>query len=895
MSAGIVEEPGFDTKIQQFTPIRNSPVWRRAVRQYHCEEDVANTSDFTRLQFKVHCQEKNLVCGDARIVFPLELMAFYGDPDDLTRQSTPMSMAVNDGKASCNIAISQNAPWNAFETVNTVVNTKVYTEKPRSYGKMLSSTYQSVSELQFMNNHSLKPIANTARDPRLLITQQHPVLNHNGEPTGSSVTVHRSDNEPTAFSLENANSGFLERSRHFQDNLNDSGLSWEGDISSLLNCGPFSAEARGQGNDQIPFIEDLFLSLVFKQTKCSLDAGLAPSRGADYRKVIIQSLFEFLTPATASFFKKKAPPALQFPTHYILKWTSRPYIQIEWLSYNPAAMLPMYRLQGFQYKLTKSNEFFLPLTDRMDERNVFSPRVSTQCLSVPNKLYIWAELSENSARDSFLFGGAFRTCEIVNKTLMVRVNGESHIIDRPDNQSMLFKWWKRHSNSVAEYPTWQKCPVIILTPNEIGLSNWLENDAILSTVEVSCDIQLSKLQHIEYNTAISEDGLIQSGIRTSTHNAPELTYIPFRAENLSWRFSDNFSHTDELTHSGILSLHTITRSKNLLQSGDPPYIPATARQMGFMENYYIRNLNQDERMRVKNCLRGVCRLQNSVWVKYNTNTRNFVSTFFHVPLTHWFEFQNYVEDRPNNESEGFRFCPWDAVDTYDFESVPIIQTGDDGQRLDLSVFGTLGRTFDNHLQDPIAMFNYQNTMPGGDARDIYKGSSPGPDAVSLDKDGIYFSNNDSAEIRPYINDMMEVATTDKDAYTTIWGDSDGVTPIVWICMEPPEPETDEWYFFKEQFLNAQDEPIEVDRETALEAIYECSLYRGEQNSIIENTSFRSINQIVGYARGHEAKDTAQQHLKYELNILSEYSNQQIVMDANRRTAVRLENNVPVAF
>ena len=153
MSSGIVQEPGFDTKVQQFTPIRSAPVWRRAVRKYHCEEDVAHSDEFRQLSFKIHCQEKNLVINDARLVFPLMLSCYKGDPKDPDTDTFIQNMAVINGKAACNIAIAQNAPWNAFETVNTVVNTKVYTEKPRAYGKMLSKCYQSVSELQFQNNH----------------------------------------------------------------------------------------------------------------------------------------------------------------------------------------------------------------------------------------------------------------------------------------------------------------------------------------------------------------------------------------------------------------------------------------------------------------------------------------------------------------------------------------------------------------------------------------------------------------------------------------------------------------------------------------------------------------------------------------------------------------------
>ena len=905
MSSGIVEEPGYDTKVQQFTPIRNAPVWRRAVRQYRCLEDVANTSDFTRLQFKVHCQEKNLVCSDARLVFPLELTCYNKDPEDVDADSQILSMATNDAGAACNIAVAQNSPWNAFETVNTVVNTKVYTEKPRSYGRTLSNCYQSVSEMSFMNNHSLKPIANTDFGAHLSRIREIPVRDDDNELTGATVTVSEPSRKPSRFVLENANSGFLERSRQFQDGLNDSGRLWRGEISSLLNCGPFSAESRGQGNDQIPYIEDLFLNVVFKQTKCALDASLVPSRGPDYRKVIVQDLFEFLTPSTASLYRQAVDPVQTFPTHYQLRWTGRPYIQIEWLSYNPAAMLPMYRLQGFQYKLTKSNEFTLPFSKRLDERAVVTPRVSTQCLSVPNKLYVWCELSETSARDSFLFGGAFRTCEIMNKSLMVRVNGESHIIDRPDAQSMLFKWWKRHSNSVAEYPTWSKCQVLILTPNEIGLANWLENDAVLSTVEISCDVRLSKLQHIEYNAAIQEDGLLQAGVHESIHNATSEDHIVVNGTKQKVYLSGLFGQ-QQMGRSNYLTftmqLYNSSDSAHVFDEISPPYIPSTKEQAGdLLPDYYLSHIRSPEKVRVHQVRRCLMRLQNSVWVKYNTSTKEFVSTLFFVPETHLFEFQQFNGEYNSDEREGFVFCPWFVIDDYDEDFVPIIASDGTDGNFDLSSYLIKAKTYtENNLYDIHSLFNRPVTMPGGMATNTQKGACPGPQAKALEErahtsQGIILQS--LLHEKPYFdNDMFP--DTSVNEFTTIWGEdpedvSGGApTDIRWVCMQPVAHGA-----ANSEFYTSWDDEDGLDQyDTNLHGYYNCNVYRGQKNTPIVDSDFTSHNSNAGikaYKVSHNSQDSAKKHFKYELNVLAEYSNEQIVMDANRRQAVQIENLVPV--
>jgi len=900
MSSGIVQEPGFDTKIQQFTPIRNAPVWRRAVRQYHCLEDVNGTSDFTRLQFKVHCQEKNLVCNDARLVFPLELIAHDKDPEK--GPSDAISMAVNDGHAACNIAVAQNSPWNSFETVNCVVNTKVYTEKPRAYGRTLSNTYQSVSEMQFMNNHSLKPIANTDPNAMLYNARTVQVRDRHDQLTGDTVTINEGLREPSRFVLENANSGFLERSRQFQDSLDDEGKIWKGEISSLLNCGPFSAEARGQGNDQLPYIEDLFLSLVFKQTKCSLDASLLPSRGPDYRKVIVQSLFEYLTPANAALYKSAVQPNLTFPNFYTLRWLAKPYIQIEWLKYDPGAMLPMYRLQGFQHKLTKSNEFSLAHSERLDERAIFSPRVSTQCLSVPNKLYIWAELSENSARDSFLFGGMFRTCEIMNRSLTVRVNGESHIIDRPDNQSMLFKWWKRHSNSVAEYPTWAKCPVIILTPNEIGLSNWLENDAVLSTIEISCDVRLSKLQLLEYNAAIKNDGLMQAGVHNSVHNAPYQEYVQFRGLPYSIWLSDFYNST-RTGRGNLISIQTEEAAVARLDNDTPPFIP-TSRGMAreLLSNYYLSNVHSLEQFRVRSVDRALCGVINSVWVKYDMATRTFVSPLFFVPKSHVFEFAEHDPDAQNfNEANGIMFCPWSMIQDFDGDDIPNIAIDPDtGDGHDLSRYIITGRTYAvGHLNEPLAIFNYDITMPGGIHWATQQGSAPGPAAIRIPGGATFTRDDLQTETAYYDDDDYKV--NDPDIYTTIWGEDQvqygdtalsGPTSVRWVCMNPVVDGADNAGYYVEQTSDGY-----KFNETIVLGYYDCRVSRGANNTLIDDIDYsaHSIDRaLVSYPLNHTSETSASKHFKYELNVLAEYSNQQIVMDTNRRVAVQIENNVPVS-
>ena len=373
-------------------------------------------------------------------------------------------------------------------------------------------------------------------------------------------------------------------------------------------------------------------------------------------------MFEFLTPFNAQDFQEedKFDHNLDYPDYFQLIWTGKPYVQIEWISYAPSAMLPAYRLQGFQYKLTKSNEFSLPITGSLATRTVVPVRLSLQCLSVPNKIYIWAEGSETSMRDSFLWGGMFRTCEIVNNSLMVRVNGESHIIDRPDNQSMLFKWWKRNSNSVQEYPTWQKNMVIILTPNEIGLNNWLENDAQLSTLEISCDVRLSRLQQIEYEPAETEHFLQQSGISGTVHNANTLDYFEYEGLHLGAYAGTLWGDTN----TGVLNrlkfdihLRMLDHSRGYLTSWIPQTTPAMFDEV--KDKYLSYSADPEvtharkEKVNITNINRTLVQLYSTIWIKYRPSINQFVGGFWYVPKTYLFEFSEYN----NDEKDGFKFVP----------------------------------------------------------------------------------------------------------------------------------------------------------------------------------------------------------------------------------------------
>lgn len=494
-SQDVVQVKGIDTKVETFTPSRSNPVARRVVRKYYAQQPVEGTNIFQTLSFQIEQTENNMVINEIRMVFPLVLKAMaVSELGEVSR----LEMNTNSWKQGSNIAVAQNAPYSAFSNLEVAINGKVYTEQFGQYGKVLGQCHQTYSELQFQNDESLKPIANNFMG----IYEPHTVICVDGR----DVNVNNFQPEPTTFSLLENNSGFIARRRAFEEGLSSDGMEWRGEISSLFNSSLFNSESRAQGNSQIPYVRSLYVNGTFAQNTNKLDAHYdAPHPHFKHQhRVLPQRLFEFLTPMTAAFpGAKLETPHSHFAYGYELTWTAQPYISIEWVKYQSPLLREVYKLRGFQYQLEQTLPFRIPFVTSGNDRLVANPedrqwvsvRINRQLLQVPNLLYIWVEPTSASAKDCFCWGGAFRTCDV--RSLKIRVGGHTEIISNPSEQ-LLYKWYKRNTNNVHEFPTYIKNKIIVLSPSEIGLPDFLAQDAKVVTIDISLECSQSRLMLPEY-------------------------------------------------------------------------------------------------------------------------------------------------------------------------------------------------------------------------------------------------------------------------------------------------------------------------------------------------------------------------------------------------------------
>jgi hypothetical protein len=327
---------------------------------------------------------------------------------------------------------------------------------------------------------------------------------------------------------------------------------------------------------------------------------------------------------------------------------------------------------------------------------------------------------------------------------------------------------------------------------------------------------------------------------------------------------------------------------NVLQEHDgTPIVPHNTVEFTRVLSQYSCQLTEDgdERFRVVSCDRAFNQLSNSVWVKYNKVAKEFVSAMWFVEISDLFEFGQY-------DDAGIKFVPWYYVTGFSGQQVPFIRIDTDtSEGYDLSGYAmqaSVYQTNPQELTEPKSYFNYTVTLPTNNYPNFQFGALPSHQAFRV------FAQTTGTKIdmaQPITGESqytdMGQPVTDLDKYTSIYGtDNHQATDIVWLCMEPQgEYDPHNHYFDTTAGI----------RTTELEGFYHCQVQRGFQDTRTSDVSYdvsdgRDDNLILRLA---DHPTNLNSTFRYELNVLAEYNNQQIVMDNRRRIAVRVENNVPV--
>ena len=196
------------------------------------------------------------------------------------------------------------------------------------------------------------------------------------------------------------------------------GTTWSGEISHLLELGPFQARAR-KGNTAVPYIQDFHLRLNFAEQPSKFDVTNppytttdGPTKSAFAGRTMAPKLLEFAT--LANFLHKgEIVRSMQgWPAGFTFTYTAQPYLEVTYTKHE-SGLRDSYNLRCFEHLYEKSQRFRLEAPDKSLESPSVLSRVTSRLLSNPTKIYVWAEVADEF-KYPYAMGGVRRSCTLEN-------------------------------------------------------------------------------------------------------------------------------------------------------------------------------------------------------------------------------------------------------------------------------------------------------------------------------------------------------------------------------------------------------------------------------------------------------------------------------------------------
>ena len=498
----------YNTEVPQFVPSRDAPINSYITRKYPCQEHLAGkTNHFRTLTWKIQQPDSSMVWQSVKVVLPMAIQVCKKTGDTT-------SMALADRFPTCNIALSQS-PMKAFRQTSLSVNGRIFSED-NYYRDILDACYRGVGAQAYGDNHSLKPIVHrnvhsTFHNEHIPVVWVQDGVSNPAEVDGNPVFAqvasveHRTVN--SAFNLLEHNGPFIERARIFQDNLSYDGETWKGEISHLLELGPFQARAR-KGNTAVPYIQDFHLRMNFQNMESKFDAQ-NPELLTDARhpvfaagRTMAPKLLEFATLPNFLHHKELVSNFDGWPAGFTFEYTAQPYLEVVYTKHE-SPMRDSYNLRCFEHLYEQSNRFQLEAPAGNFDSPTSLQRVTSRLLSLPTKIYVWAEVSDEY-KYAFAMGGVRRSCVLEN--LHLRVNQRPDVMFNP-SQEECYEMFRRHTNSNLEYGSWLKSPIYCFDMVDVGQPDMFSNDARITWFEWDAAVKLTELQMVEQKNLQQENNL----------------------------------------------------------------------------------------------------------------------------------------------------------------------------------------------------------------------------------------------------------------------------------------------------------------------------------------------------------------------------------------------------
>ena len=211
------------------------------------------------------------------------------------------------------------------------------------------------------------------------------------------------------------------------------------------------------------------------------------------KRTMAPKLLEFATLPNFLHHTETVDSISGWPWGYDFMFTAQPYLEITYTKHE-GPMRPDYNLRCFEHVYEQGPRFQLAAPVRSFESPSSLQRVTTRLLSLPTKIYVWAELADEY-KHAFIWGGVRRSCRLEN--IHLRVNQRPDVMFNP-SQEDCYEMFKRHTNSSLEFGSWLKSPIYCFDMVDVGQPDMFSNDARITWFEWDAEVKLTELQMVEH-------------------------------------------------------------------------------------------------------------------------------------------------------------------------------------------------------------------------------------------------------------------------------------------------------------------------------------------------------------------------------------------------------------
>ena len=550
-----------DYEVAQFSPVRFEKSVPRKVNYYPSIERLRGTQDFNSFSFKLRLAESDTqLVRSVRVALPIDAR-FYTQVEavqgDKFQEAGLRQVCVLEGdetgNSHSNIALGTNI-LKCFQSLEVRLN-----------GHVMSCNSDFIDVVDFVHcdgTSEFGPKPNTGSVKPLSIIPLNRVHGNTFGRirTGESVSITQPHELLMGQSMNVQNQSFADRNRAFLEDCEEEPLVdgrarsvYRGTLLVDVNVGLFANTYRknavGQTYKNIayPFLRELFMVFTWNNLENPLEGSVAPI--ARNFRPWVKHMFQ-VGSELYYFFNGQKLECRNPIAAVDVSWREDPTLVLEIVQKTPE--LQSYQLSYPAFTFHKTDE--VKVQNSAGVLTFPNMHIAFRTIQSPSLIYIYARPGFRF-RETWLMAGMFRT--FLTKKLRLRINTQVGAVFNLDAKNLYELSMQAFSNYMT-FNEWISQPVICLNLACLGAPAVQANDWVISSVDIECELEATKLFAEELDAYKHTDGFL--------HGFPVLSTAIYKTSSTPVKQYDiTISHKQKVYNYALASVKT-AQDKRLARS-----------------------------------------------------------------------------------------------------------------------------------------------------------------------------------------------------------------------------------------------------------------------------------------------------------------------------------------